>query len=140
MKRGEGFIDWSTAEIAATSHPQQHTLTVEIAGDLGIHWRSFFESFLRSHNQDQARRPRPWGNVLLNSSGGTMSSTIIQVDEVRSDAEDDLKAQLNHFAKQASKRAVPAEENEERLRAERHAEAQERADQAATMQERFRAA
>src|SRR5882757_2393981 len=134
MKPGEGIIDWSTAEIAATKHPQLHTLTVEVTGELGIHWRSIFESSARIHNQGQERRPRQWGNMLLTGSGGTMSSTVIQVDEVKPGAETELKAQLDHFAKQASERAVPAEENEERLRAERQAKVQDRANQVIEMQ------
>lgn len=63
MKRGEGAIDWSTAEVKPTTNPQSNTLTVEVAGELGSHWRSSFESRSRLHNQGQDRRPRGWGNV-----------------------------------------------------------------------------
>lgn len=69
-----------------------------------------------------------------------MSSTIIQVEEVKPGVEDELKAQLDHHAKLATDAAIPAEENEDRLRAERQAKARERANEVSDMQERFRAA
>ncbi len=140
MKRGEGFIDWGTAKIAVTDDPQSHTLTVDVVGDLGSHWRVAFQNMMQIHNQDQARRPRAWGNVSLNGTGSTMGGTEIQVDDVKPGAEDDLKAQLDQLAKLASQNAVPKAENDERLRAEKHTRAQERANQATEMEERFRAA
>ena len=42
-----------------------------------------------------------------------MSSTMISVGEVKPGAEADLKAQLDHFTKQATKSAIPKEESEE---------------------------
>lgn len=140
MKRGEGFIDWSTAEIAVTTRPQENTLTVEVSGDLGLQWQKSFDDLARIHNQDQAHRERPWGNVSLAGTGSSMGITEIVVEEVKPGAEKDLKAQLDHFAKQASRSAVPAEEDAARQRAEKQARAQERAKQASEMQERFRAA
>jgi hypothetical protein len=140
MKRGEGFIDWNTAEIAITSNPQSNTLTVEIAGDLGTHWRIEFQNMAKIHNQGQERSPRPWGNVSLVGGEGSMSKTEIQVDEVKPGAESDLKEQLDHFAKLASKAAAPKEEQDAQRSAERQIKAQERSNQAAEMQKRFRAA
>lgn len=140
MKRGEGFIDWGTAEIAVTNRAQAHTLTVEVTGDLGTHWRVHFQNMAALHNEGQARRPRPWGNVSLTGTGGTMGKTEIQVDEVEPGGETDLKEQLDHFAKQATKAAIPKEEADEQRHARNQAKAQERANQAADMQERFRAA
>ena len=140
MKRGEGFIDWNTAEIAADRNSELPTLTVEVTGDLGIHWRNSFQSYVQIYNQGQQHRPRPWGNVSMESAGGTMSKTIIQVEEIQSGAEADLKEQLDHFAKQATAAAIPREEKEDRLRAERQEQAQDKANQMAEMQDRFRAA
>lgn len=140
MKRGEGFIDWNTADIAVTNSAGLNTLTVEVAGDFGFQWRKDFEDLASIHNQGQAYRDRPWGNVSLTGTGSSMGKTEIVVGEVEPGSEADLKAQLDHFAKEASKSAAPAEESAARERAETQARAQERARQASEMQERFRAA
>lgn len=133
MKRGEARIDWSTANIKVTSDPKSNWLTVDVAGEPGAHWRVAFQNMIATHNQRRARR---WGDIALGAQGGT----VIHVDAVRPDAEADLKAQLDHLAKQASEIAVPKEEQEEKTRAEKQARAQKRAQEAAEMQERFRAA
>ncbi|MCW2982198.1 MAG: hypothetical protein JWO14_3925 [Solirubrobacterales bacterium] len=140
MKRGEGKIDWSTASIAVGSAGQLNKLTVEVTGGLGHHWRQRFQEAVRIHNQHQANQPRPWGNVSLEGSGGTMSKTEISVEDVEPGSEDEVKAQLDHFAKLASQSAVPAEETDDKARAERDKAAKEKADRAAEMEERFRAA
>jgi hypothetical protein len=140
MKRGEGMIDWSTASIGVGSAGDLDKLTVEVAGDLGHHWRDRFQDSVRLHNQHQASHPRPWGNVSLEGAGGTMSTTEITVEGVQPDCEDELKTQLDHFAKLASQAAVPAEEKDDKARAERDKAAKARASQAAQMEQRFRAA
>lgn len=133
MKRGEAWIDWSTAIIKETSDPKSNWLTVDVAGSPGTHWGTAFKNFVMSHNQ---RRAGKWGEVSLGAQGGT----VVHVDAVRPGAEAELKVQLDHLAKQASEIAIPKEEREEELRAEKHAKALQRANEATEMQERFRAA
>lgn len=133
MKCGEAWIDWSTATVKVTSDPRSNWLTVDVAGSPGSHWGTAFKSIAMAHNQ---RRAGKWGDVSLGAQGGT----VVHVDAVRPGAEAELKVQLDRLAKQASEIAIPKEEREEELRAEKHAKAQQQANEATEMQERFRAA
>jgi hypothetical protein len=140
MKPGEAAIDWTSTEISVTNRPDSHNLSVDVMGTPGIHWRIAFQNMVQTHNQGQVHRARAWGNVRLGGSGGTMGGTTIEVEEVKPGAEKDLKEQLDHLAKLANEIAVPKEESDARLLAEKQAKAAERANQAAEMQDRFRAA
>ena len=128
MRRGEHKIDWKSAVV------REGELKVPVAGHPGGLWRRAFDQLIGIHNKRLAARR--WGHVSL--TGGPEPQ--VEVEDVTPGAEADLKEQLDHLAARASERAVAEEaklaKQHEKLRASRKA----REDEAAEMQERFRAA
>jgi hypothetical protein len=140
MQRGEGVIDWSTASVTVDPQRESNTLSVRVAGEPGSHWIASFQGSAELLNQGQARRQDPsWGNITVTGNGSRMGETLIEVEGVQNGAEDKLKQQLDFTAKQATERAIPKVDEDERRLAERQAKANARAGQAADMEERFRA-